>query len=78
MQQATQESVAAIKKIGATIGQISNIASSIATAAEQQGSATQEIARNVQNVAEGTQEAPSTSCRSIAAPAKPARPRKRC
>jgi methyl-accepting chemotaxis protein len=57
MQQATQESVAAIKEIGATIGQISNIASSIATAVEQQGSATQEIARNVQNVAEGTQEA---------------------
>src|SRR5258707_7281692 len=46
VQQATQESVAAIKKIGATIGQISNIASSIATAVEQQGSATQEIARN--------------------------------
>jgi methyl-accepting chemotaxis protein len=57
MQQATQESVAAIKEIGATIGQISNIASSIATAVEQQGAATQEIARNVQNVAEGTQEA---------------------
>ena len=57
MQQATQESVAAIKEIGATIGQISTIASSIATAVEQQGSATQEIARNVQNVAEGTQEA---------------------
>ncbi len=57
MQQATQESVAAIKEIGTTIGQISSIASSIATAVEQQGSATQEIARNVQNVAEGTQEA---------------------
>jgi methyl-accepting chemotaxis protein len=57
MQQATRESVAAIKEIGATIGQISNIASSIATAVEQQGAATQEIARNVQNVAEGTQEA---------------------
>ena len=57
MQQVTQESVAAIKEIGATIGQISNIASSIATAVEQQGAATQEIARNVQNVAEGTQDA---------------------
>jgi len=57
MQQATQESVAAIKEIGTTIGRISNIASSIASAVEQQGSATQEIARNVQNVAEGTQEA---------------------
>jgi methyl-accepting chemotaxis protein len=57
MQQATQESVAAIKEIGATIGQISAIASSIATAVEQQGAATQEIARNVQSVAQGTQEA---------------------
>jgi methyl-accepting chemotaxis protein len=57
MQDATQESVAAIKEIGATIGQISSIASSITSAVEQQGSATQEIARNVQNVAQGTREA---------------------
>ncbi len=57
MQDATQESVAAIKQIGATIGQISSIASSIAVAVEQQGSATQEIARNVQSVAQGTREA---------------------
>jgi methyl-accepting chemotaxis protein len=57
MQDATRESVAAIKQIGATIGQISSIASSIAVAVEQQGSATQEIARNVQSVAEGTREA---------------------
>jgi methyl-accepting chemotaxis protein len=54
MQGATQESVAAIKQIGATIGQISSIASSITVAVEQQGSATQEIARNVQSVAQGT------------------------
>ncbi|MGH6776926.1 MAG: methyl-accepting chemotaxis protein [Bradyrhizobium sp.] len=57
MQAATQESVAAIKEIGATIAQISDIASSIAGAVEQQGTATQEIARNVQHVAVGTQEA---------------------
>jgi methyl-accepting chemotaxis protein len=57
MQEATQESVAAIKEIGATIGQISSIAASITGAVEQQGSATQEIARNVQNVAQGTREA---------------------
>jgi methyl-accepting chemotaxis protein len=55
MQGATQESVAAIKEIGGTIGQISEIAGSIATAVEQQGSATQEIARSVQNVAQGTE-----------------------
>ncbi len=59
MQDATQESVAAIKEIGATIGQISNIASSIATAVAQQGAATSEIARNVQSVAMGTREAAS-------------------
>ena len=57
MQDATQESVAAIKEIGGTIAQISNIASSIASAVEQQSSATQEIARSVQTVAQGTQEA---------------------
>jgi methyl-accepting chemotaxis protein len=56
MQGATQESVAAIKEIGATIAQISNIASSIAGAVEQQSTATQEIAKSVQNVAEGTQQ----------------------
>ena len=57
MQGATQESVAAIKEIGGTIGKISEIASTIASAVEEQGSATQEIARSVQNVARGTQEA---------------------
>jgi methyl-accepting chemotaxis protein len=56
MQGATQESVAAIKEIGATIAQISTIASSIAGAVEQQSTATQEIAKSVQNVAEGTQQ----------------------
>jgi methyl-accepting chemotaxis protein len=57
MQEATGESVAAIKEIGATIGQISSIANSITDAVEQQGAATQEIARNVQSVAQGTREA---------------------
>jgi methyl-accepting chemotaxis protein len=50
MQGATQESVTAIKEIGGTIGKISEIASTIASAVEEQGSATQEIARSVQNV----------------------------
>jgi len=52
MQGATQESVTAIKEIGDTIGKISGIASTIASAVEQQSSATLEIARNVQNVAQ--------------------------
>ena len=54
MQDATQESVAAIKEISETIGQISTIASAIATAVSQQSSATQEIAQSVQGVAHGT------------------------
>ena len=54
MQDATRESVAAIKEIGGTIGQISAIASTIATAVQQQSAATQEIANNVQTVAQGT------------------------
>jgi methyl-accepting chemotaxis protein len=57
MQDATRESVTAIKQIGGTIGQISSIASTIASAVEQQGAATQEIARNVQGVATSTRAA---------------------
>jgi len=53
---ATQESVAAIKEIGGTIGRISEIASTIAAAVEEQGAATQEIARNVGEAAKGTQQ----------------------
>ncbi len=46
----------AIKEISQTIGQISRIAGNIATAIEQQTSATQEIAKNVQSAASGTHE----------------------
>ncbi len=56
MQSATRESVTAIKEISSTIGQISEIAATIATAVQQQSAATQEIAGNVQNVAQGTEE----------------------
>ena len=56
MQAATQESVAAIKEIGGTIGRISEIATTIAAAVEQQGAATHDIARNVQQAASGTTE----------------------
>jgi methyl-accepting chemotaxis protein len=54
MQSATEDSVAAIKEIGGTIGRISEIAAGIASAVEQQGAATQEIARNVQHASQGT------------------------
>ncbi|BAM86368.1 putative methyl-accepting chemotaxis receptor/sensory transducer [Bradyrhizobium oligotrophicum S58] len=56
MQAATQESVAAIKEIGATITKISDIAATIAATVEQQGAATREIARNVGEAAKGTAE----------------------
>ena len=56
MQTATQDSVVAIKEIGGTIAHISEIASAIAAAVEEQGAATQEIARNVQQAAHGTAE----------------------
>ena len=54
MQTATQDSVVAIKDISGTINRISEIASTIAAAVEEQGAATQEISRNVQEAATGT------------------------
>jgi methyl-accepting chemotaxis protein len=56
MQAATQDSVVAIKEIGATITHISDIASTIAATVEEQGAATAEIARNVGEAAKGTAE----------------------
>jgi methyl-accepting chemotaxis protein len=54
MQDATAEAVQAIEGIGRTIGIINEITSAISIAVDQQGSATQEIARNVQEAALGT------------------------
>jgi methyl-accepting chemotaxis protein len=54
MQVATQDSVQAIKQIGATISRISEIAATIATSVNHQGGATQEISRNVEQAAQGT------------------------
>ena len=51
MQSATEHSVSAIREIGSTIAQISEISTAIAAAVEEQGAATQEIARNVQHAA---------------------------
>ncbi|HEX9446732.1 MAG TPA: methyl-accepting chemotaxis protein, partial [Dongiaceae bacterium] len=56
IQTATRDSVASIQEITGIIHKISDIASTIATAVEEQGTATQEIARNVQQAATGTQE----------------------
>src|SRR4051794_1985325 len=56
MQAVTQDSVAAIKEIAATIGRISSITSDIASAVEEQTATTREIARNVHEAAQGTGE----------------------
>jgi methyl-accepting chemotaxis protein len=59
IQNATHDSVSAIEEIGVTIGRISEISSTIASAVEEQGAATQEVARNVQQAAQGTQQVAS-------------------
>jgi methyl-accepting chemotaxis protein len=56
IQNATQGSVDSIREITTVIGKINEISASISAAVEEQGSATQEIARNVQQAAVGTQE----------------------
>jgi methyl-accepting chemotaxis protein len=54
MQTATNDAVHAIESIGGTISAINQITTSIAAAVEEQGAATREIARNVQEAARGT------------------------
>jgi len=54
IQGATGQTVEAIRGIGTTIRQMSEIAAAIASAVEQQGAATREIATNVQQAAQGT------------------------
>lgn len=56
IQAATKDAVDAIRGIGDVIGEISHIAVTLAAAIEEQGAATQEIARNVHEAAGGTKE----------------------
>jgi methyl-accepting chemotaxis protein len=56
MQLVTQESVDAIRAIGATIERISEIATAISSAVEQQRAATQNITQSVHSAASGTAE----------------------
>jgi methyl-accepting chemotaxis protein len=65
MQEATTSSVSAISHIRGTIDRMSEVASVIAAAVEQQGSATQEISRNVQYASGGATQA-STSIDGVA------------
>ncbi|WKA28605.1 methyl-accepting chemotaxis protein [Bradyrhizobium roseum] len=55
IQGSTQEAVDTIKGIGQIIDKMSEIATTVASAVEQQGAATAEIARNIQQAASGTQ-----------------------
>jgi methyl-accepting chemotaxis protein len=59
IQGATESAVDAIGGISRIIGQINEISTTIASAMEEQGAATQEIARNVQQAAAGTQDVSS-------------------
>ncbi len=59
MQAATSQSVQAVENISQTIARIYDISTSIASAVEQQGAATQEIARNVQEASSGTMQVSS-------------------
>ncbi|HLJ21952.1 MAG TPA: HAMP domain-containing methyl-accepting chemotaxis protein [Stellaceae bacterium] len=60
IQSAAQRAVEAIEGIDATIGRISEISTGIASAMEEQGAATHEIARNTQEAAKGTHEVSKT------------------
>ena len=56
MQSVTGHTVEAIRSITGTITRMSEIATAIASAVEEQGAATQEISRNVQEASRGTAE----------------------
>jgi methyl-accepting chemotaxis protein len=56
VQNSTDQAASAILGIGRTIDEINHISSTIAAAVEEQGSATEEIARNVDQAAQGTTE----------------------
>jgi methyl-accepting chemotaxis protein len=59
IQAATGQAVSAMKSIDGTIGEISEISTTIAAAMEEQGAATREITRNTQEAARGTQDVSS-------------------
>jgi methyl-accepting chemotaxis protein len=56
VQNVTKDAVDAIKRIGGTIGDVNAVATSIASAVEEQGAATQEITRNTQQAARRTKD----------------------
>jgi len=56
VQNVTKDAVEAIQRIGGTIAEVSAVATSIASAVEEQAAATQEIRRSTQEAAERTKE----------------------
>jgi methyl-accepting chemotaxis protein len=54
IQSATGETVTAIAQFGATVKEMAEIASAVAAAVEEQGAATGDIARNIEEAANGT------------------------
>ena len=56
IQSVTEQAVSAIQNVGGTISRISEISTAIASAVEEQGAATQEIARNTQEASKGTEQ----------------------
>jgi len=59
MQSSTHEAVVAIRGIGATIGKLSTIATTIGISVAEQGAAMQAIARSMVQAAEGTEQVTS-------------------
>jgi methyl-accepting chemotaxis protein len=59
IQEASTTSADAIRQIAQTIGRVNEVSTAIASAVEEQGAATQEISRNVQQAAQGTTEVSS-------------------
>jgi len=60
IQSVSDATVGAIRGIGDIIGKMDEITTAVATAVEEQSAATQEIARNIQQAAEGTKSASSS------------------
>jgi methyl-accepting chemotaxis protein len=56
IQEASASSAQAIREIADTIRRVNEVSTAIASAVEEQGAATQEISRNVQQAAQGTSE----------------------
>jgi methyl-accepting chemotaxis protein len=60
IQEVAEKAVQAMRRIGGTIGEVNTVATSIASAVEEQGAATQEITRNTQEAARRTGEVASS------------------